>query len=733
MLEKFSAMIGSKHAAQDERRRGDDLRDAGKFADAAEAYGAYLAECPDDFEIWVQCGNCLKDSASYEAAAMAYERAIQIRADDADVHLQMGHLMKLRGMHDAAVDTYARALELNPRMAAARRELELLGHPSDLAGPLASRPTTYVIDLTDVFFYLRHHTTVSGIQRVQLGIAESILANGGKGGSYTFIAANHDGGDYTEISDATVAALLRILKQPTVTLTGLKQLIDQAFREGAKAQFLSGDTLVVLGAFWVMPTQMNRWIELKEDGVRLAVLVHDIIPITNPEYCVSDLVDTFTECFQHVLRMADLILTISAYSQKQIVALLRRWSIPTPPMAVLPNAHITWSAKRKVGKPLSREIQDILSQSFVLYVSTIEIRKNHTQLFKVWKKLIENQGQEQIPNLVLVGRQGWRVQDLMDQLKGTNYLSGKIIILHDISDVELEALYQGCLFTTFTSFEEGWGLPVGESLVFGRPCVASNASSIPEVAGDLVDYIDPNNLESAYEVILRMIEDGGYRDSRAKKIKDEFRPRSWSHVADDLHRLLNANFEVEKKSKAAASVSDGGDTVYRHTLEPGRIYKCGHEDRPNEFIHRGLGGAISFLFDRNWYPVENFGRWLKNQRGKITFKVVGPPDGDFIVYLELCAVAWFASNPVGLIVNGTKQEISGLRPDKQLYVKVPTKAKDGLITVSFRVAGQLAVGPDPRKDLCIGMRSLGYASNEDFLARQEILESISLYHPVRQI
>ncbi len=729
MLEKFSAMIGSKHAAQDERRRGDDLRDAGKFADAAEAYGAYLGECPDDFEIWVQRGNCLKDSASYEAAAMAYERAIQIRADDADVHLQMGHLMKLRGMHDAAVDTYARALELNPRMAAARRELELLGHPSDLAGPLASRPTTYVIDLTDVFFYLRHHTTVSGIQRVQLGIAESILANGGKGGSYTFIAANHDGGDYTEISDATVAALLRILKQPTVTLTGLKQLIDQAFREGAKAQFLSGDTLVVLGAFWVMPTQMNRWIELKEDGVRLAVLVHDIIPITNPEYCVSDLVDTFTECFQHVLRMADLILTISAYSQKQIVALLRRWSIPTPPMAVLPNAHITWSAKRKVGKPLSREIQDILSQSFVLYVSTIEIRKNHTQLFKVWKKLIENQGQEQIPNLVLVGRQGWRVQDLMDQLKGTNYLSGKIIILHDISDVELEALYQGCLFTTFTSFEEGWGLPVGESLVFGRPCVASNASSIPEVAGDLVDYIDPNNLESAYEVILRMIEDAAYRDSRAKKIKDEFRPRSWSHVADDLHRLLNANFEVEKKSKAPASDSDGGDAVYRHTLEPGRIYKCGHEDRPNEFIHRGLGGAISFLFDRNWYPVENFGRWLKNQRGEIIFRTSGDRQGEFIVYLELCTVGWYTGNKTSLLVNGGKYELSRITAGKTVPVKVRARAVDGHIRIGFRVNGDLPAGNDPRQDLCVGIRSIAYAAVSDIAARQEIAENLMLEAP----
>ncbi|MFN3890907.1 MAG: tetratricopeptide repeat protein [Beijerinckiaceae bacterium] len=725
MLEKLSSIITGKGGAQDKRRRGDELRDAGKFAEAAEAYGAYLAENPDDFDIWVQRGNCLKDSGAHEAAMMAYERAIQIRPDDADVHLQMGHLMKLRGMVDAAVEAYSRALEINPRLAPAQRELRLLGIEQDFQGGQSNRTPTYIFDLTDVFFYLRHHTTVSGIQRVQLGIAESLLASKDKRDYYRFIAADHDGRDYTEVSIATVSALLRMLKQPTVTLVGLKKLIDSSFNEGVSVDFLAGDTLIVLGAFWVMPTQMNRWIELKEDGVRIGILVHDIIPITNPEYCVADLVDTFTQCFQHVLRMADLILTISAYSQKQIVALLERWKIPQPAMAVLPNAHITWAPSKIGRQTLSPEIEEILAEPFALYVSTIEIRKNHTQVFRVWKKLIETRGAEKVPQLILVGRPGWRVQDLMDQLKGTNYLSGKVRILHDISDVELQSLYQGCLFTTFTSFEEGWGLPVGESLVFGRPCVASNASSIPEVAGDLVDYIDPNNLESAYQVIGRMIDDASYREDRAQKIKKEFKPRSWGQVADDLHNLLSIQLPqvvLDERSKTSKDKYH----VYQHTLEPGTIYQFGHENDRSKYIHKGLGGVVNFLFDRSWYPVEDFGRWLKSQRGEIKFQVAGTTKGELVLFLELCTVAWYAGNPLLLIVNGRRHEVTGLEGGKRTIVKVRSSATDGCIHIGIRVSGSLTEGPDSRTDLSIGVRAIGYAAAADIVARQDILEGLTL-------
>ena len=712
-------MRGGKGAAQDKRRLGDQLRDAGKFADAAEAYGAYVAECPDDFDIWVQRGNCLKDSTSYQAAAMAYERAIQIKPDDADVHLQMGHLMKLRGMHDAAVDAYARALELNPRMAAARFELSTLGASLETSAVLQV-PRRYV-DLSDVFFYIRHHATLSGIQRVQIGIAEALIAAGAIEDEYEFVTAGRGGG-YLTVEPRLVQSLIRTLASARVEIDQLRAASERASSEGEIVVPGSGDTVIVLGAFWVMENVVEQLVAMKRRGARVVILIHDIIPITHPEFCETDLTDTFNMYVNAVMRVVDLALFISDASRFAVAKTLELRGIPSPLMRVLPNAHLTWKKNTSRAAPLSDRVQDVLESPYVLYVSTIEVRKNHILLFRIWKRLLEDKGYDSIPNLVFVGRPGWRVRDLMDQIESTKRLSGKIMILHDISDMELQALYERSLFTAFTSFVEGWGLPVGESLVFGRPCIASEVSSIPEVAGDLVDYVDPHSLDTAYRVFLRMIEDERYRESRAERITREFTPRTWGDVAADLRSILAESLPMDRSKMPVLSPprADVGAPM----LAPGELHQIGHKDDRNRYVNNGLGPLVNLLFDVNWYGVENFGRWMKNRRGEIIFRVSGDTEDDFVVYLELCGVSWYAGNTVVLTVNGAKHEVMGLKPNRPLFVKVPTKAKDGCISVGFRVIGDLAVGPDPRKDLCIGLNAVAYAAASDPIARQDIFEEM---------
>jgi glycosyltransferase involved in cell wall biosynthesis len=126
----------------------------------------------------------------------------------------------------------------------------------------------------------------------------------------------------------------------------------------------------------------------------------------------------------------------------------------------------------------------------VLCVGTIEARKNPIYLFNIWKMMARSR-RSKIPCLVFVGRKGWLVQDFMDQLEACNYLGGKILVVHNVTDVELDLLYRKCVLTAYPSFVEGWGLPVGESLAHGKICLCSATGGIPEVGGKLVDYIDP--------------------------------------------------------------------------------------------------------------------------------------------------------------------------------------------------------------------------------------------------
>src|SRR5262249_54844124 len=151
--------------------------------------------------------------------------------------------------------------------------------------------------------------------------------------------------------------------------------------------------------------------------------------------------------------------------------------------------------------------------------------------FKVWRRLLEDMPADAVPTLVFAGRVGWQVSDLMEQLHNSKFLNGKILHIESPTDEELEALYDGCLFTVFPSFYEGWGLPVTESLAFGRPCIVSNATSLPEVGGSLARYIDPDNATDAYRVIRETIQDQtGLREWR-DQIRREFRPVQWTATA----------------------------------------------------------------------------------------------------------------------------------------------------------------------------------------------------------
>src|SRR5205807_8834068 len=97
-----------------------------------------------------------------------------------------------------------------------------------------------------------------------------------------------------------------------------------------------------------------------------------------------------------------------------------------------------------------------LPSRYVLYVSTIELRKNHRLLVRVWQRLLERHGANLVPNLIFAGKIGWLVEDLLADLEASNYLNGKIILLRSLSDAQLQQAYRSCLFTVFPSLCEGW-------------------------------------------------------------------------------------------------------------------------------------------------------------------------------------------------------------------------------------------------------------------------------------
>jgi glycosyltransferase involved in cell wall biosynthesis len=171
---------------------------------------------------------------------------------------------------------------------------------------------------------------------------------------------------------------------------------------------------------------------------------------------------------------------------------------------------------------------------FALCVGTIEIRKNHHALLKVWNDLAAERGPD-MPRLVVAGRRGWKAHATLMELDALP-AGGPVVFIEAPTDNELRWLYASCLFTVFPSFFEGWGLPVGESFWFGKPCAASNAPSIAPVARGLCDFFSPHHKEDMKAAIGRLL-DANAREAYRRRI--EATPlRTWTDVGAAIATLI---------------------------------------------------------------------------------------------------------------------------------------------------------------------------------------------------
>ena len=114
-------------------------------------------------------------------------------------------------------------------------------------------------------------------------------------------------------------------------------------------------------------------------------------------------------------------------------------------------------------------VQSQIDRDYILYVSTLERRKNHETLYKAYVNIHAKLGR-QPPLCVLVGAKGWGVGDFLADVQLDPRVRGDFLILNNVNDGELGWLYEHCLFTVFPSLYEGWGLPVGREPAEGQVC-----------------------------------------------------------------------------------------------------------------------------------------------------------------------------------------------------------------------------------------------------------------------
>ncbi|MGE4480162.1 glycosyltransferase family 4 protein [Acidocella sp.] len=287
-----------------------------------------------------------------------------------------------------------------------------------------------------------------------------------------------------------------------------------------------GDWLVNLGASWERPYTRAFLDHLDKSGIRLGLFAHDMIPDLFPEWCTHSMVQDFSDWLEDTVPRASQVFAISNHTLKDLEFCLKRRNRPVPPYALLPPGGNGTAPTAKLPRPLP--------QPYILMVGTIEARKNHGGMLRVWRRLLNDPPANGVPCLVFAGKAGWLTSDLMQQLENARHLDGKILFVDQPSETQLAALYQHCLFTLYPSLYEGWGLPVTESLCFGKPVAASSSSAIPEAGGSFCCYFDPDNLTDAYTKIRTWIEQPEQPAAAAARIAQHFTPPRWTDTARSL-------------------------------------------------------------------------------------------------------------------------------------------------------------------------------------------------------
>jgi glycosyltransferase involved in cell wall biosynthesis len=289
---------------------------------------------------------------------------------------------------------------------------------------------------------------------------------------------------------------------------------------------IAGDVVFAPGAPWEDPAfaaRIGRW---RQRGGRFALLVHDIIPIMRPQWSDAGHNRYFRQWFESTAAQADVLLAISRATAGDMARHAACHGVAIVAPVVVPMGT---GFRDPPPPPQPSRLPE--PGSYVLLVSSIETRKNHIVAFRVWQVLLETMPAGSVPLLLLAGRPSYQSEDFMAQLANSNRLDGHIRHIADASDAELAALYRGCRFSLYPSLYEGWGLPVTESLHFGRPCLAANLTSLPEAGGDMARYFDPDDLADAVRVIRQAIEQPDEMEALARRIATQFRAASWDDMA----------------------------------------------------------------------------------------------------------------------------------------------------------------------------------------------------------
>jgi glycosyltransferase involved in cell wall biosynthesis len=298
----------------------------------------------------------------------------------------------------------------------------------------------------------------------------------------------------------------------------------------------AGTVYCSAGADW-LDGDLSYLAERRDARAFTTVLtVYDLIPMVVPQFVRPE--HELEQHFVQLVELADRILVISESTASDLRLFASSRDLVVPPLVKIPlGGELSQQARSAPSDPV---LAHTLRHGFVLVVGTVEIRKNHHLLLDVWEMMLADRGPQDTPRLVIAGQRGWLATETVARITRTPAFEGVVHFFEGPSDRELAWLYEHCTFTVFPARYEGWGLPVSESLDFGKLCLTGDGSSLAEAGEGLTELLDPFDRSLWKERILHYWSDRVALGARERDIVNSHQPVTARQTADAVIAAVRA-------------------------------------------------------------------------------------------------------------------------------------------------------------------------------------------------
>jgi glycosyltransferase involved in cell wall biosynthesis len=699
------------------RARADAARDARDWPQAETLYRAYLQLRPAHAALHVQLGHAVAEQGRLEEALGHYRQAAALDPMGWDPLLQLGHGLRLLGRGGESATAMAAAHALAPTRPLLRREMLLTRHrraappegpPIGPRPPAEGAPTALAFDVSDLLDYVRDSRIPTGIQRVGLGFLGALLARPDLPVPLHLVAYDPSTWRWWSLEEAAFRRMLALVRAGADAADPawravIAQLVDPDSRPDAALP--DGTTLVTLGNSWGIE-DFFRGLRLLRARValRYVAFLHDCVPLAMPEHCLDLTVRLYARWFAALALHADGMLANSRATAADRDRFAQ--ALPAaPPLSVVPLATEAPPAAAAAAEAAAALLPDG-AEPFVLFVATIESRKNHHLVFQAWLDLVRQLGDAAVPRLVCVGRPGWQAEPALGLQARSPELRRKVLFLTGVSDLALSGLLRRSLFTVYNSYHEGWGLPVSESLALGRLCVVPAHSGLLESGAPGAVFVPPQDGPALVEVLARLMTDPAHRGRLEARIDRVAAGRTFAQATEELAALLLAPAHAPPSPPR---------------LPAGEHLPLGHGNA--RAATQDLAWADAVRDGLGWWWTEAAGVWTRDGVATLRLPVALPAGTKLRVLLHLFG----PPAPLALRLRLRGVEDGGWRrldiaARQRLSVVLQGVAAAGGVAVDLDCADGVPLGDRARRMVGVGVSGLMVCAEDDLPARLAALE-----------